>query len=283
MARVSAGCCALLLRMAVPAGAILHSSARQAATMHSGLRAQSVRFLSFIGTEGSGHHLLTPVLRKVMNITLVEEQDIGPARHISSANFLGGEDLFSAFMANDNDAFVSALGQHQAGDLIQQAYSFPTKFQRRSTDSREYDLGSLYQMLSSAGVEQKAVVRYERDLGDCARSVFNRWPSLCSDSLRVCEEQQHAFDSHIEKQLEALSKMKVPVLRIGMDLLQQSCHKFGKKLLQFFREANLFLPNSPWSMEDQERTDNLTDTVCTVLEHRTELYLNSSAAESGSA
>ena len=210
-------CCFTLLM--VPVEAVIHGATRHGTTKK---QAGNIRFLSFIGTEGSGHHLLTPILRKVMNLTLVDTQDVGPARHISQASFLGGDDVFNAFMADDADALHTALKQHQPGELIQQAYSFPTKFHHRNADSRLFDLSSLYRMLASAGVDQMAVVRYERPAGDCARSVFKRWPSLCSDSLQACEEQQTVYGNLIEKHLDRLSKMQVPILRIGMDLLHRS-------------------------------------------------------------
>jgi len=270
----------LTLVLVMPAVAIVHNFARQGLeqSVSGQKQADDIRFLSLIGTEGSGHHLLTPVLRKVMNITLVDLQGVGPARHISQATFVGGEDVFNAFMANDASAFHEALLQHQSGDLIQQAYSFPTKFHHRSADSRLFDLSGLYQMLDSAGVSKKAVIRYERDLSDCARSVFKRWPSLCEDNLKACEAQQEAFNKVIDTNLETLNNMQVPILRIGIAQLQQNCHKVGRKLLQFFREANMLLPDSPWHEEDEERTQNLTNTVCTVLHNRQELYLNQTNA-----
>lgn len=271
----------LTLVLVMPAVAIVHNFARQGLeqSVSGQKQADDIRFLSLIGTEGSGHHLLTPVLRKVMNITLVDLQGVGPARHISQATFVGGEDVFNAFMANDASAFHEALLQHQSGDLIQQAYSFPTKFHHRSADSRLFDLSGLYQMLDSAGVSKKAVIRYERDLSDCARSVFKRWPSLCEDNLKACEAQQEAFNKVIDTNLETLNNMQVPILRIGIAQLQQNCHKVGRKLLQFFREANMLLPDSPWHEEDEERTQNLTNTVCTVLHNRQELYLNQTNAD----
>ncbi|CAE7749815.1 unnamed protein product [Symbiodinium sp. CCMP2456] len=243
----------LMLVLVMPAMAIVHNFARQGLeqSISGQKQADDIRFLSLIGTEGSGHHLLTPVLRKVMNMTLVDLRGVGPARHISQASFVGGEDVFNAFMANDASAFHEALLQHQSGDLIQQAYSFPTKFHHRSADSRLFDLSGLYQMLDSAGVSRKAVIRYERDLGDCARSVFKRWPDLCEDNLKACEAQQEAFNKVIETSLETLNNMQVPILRIGIAQLQQNCHKVGRKLLQFFRDANMLLPDSPWHQEDE--------------------------------
>ena len=132
----SRGCCTLLFQLAMPSVAIFYSAVKQDALDLQFAHRQdaNIRFLSFIGTEGSGHHLLTPVFRKIMNISLVDTQDIGPARHISGATFLGGQAEFDAFMTNDKEAFASALRQHSPGDLIQQAYSFPTKFQHRTTD-----------------------------------------------------------------------------------------------------------------------------------------------------
>jgi len=234
----------------------------------------NIRFMSFIGTEGSGHHLLTPVVRKLMNLTLVDTQDLSPARHDNKPTFKGGEDLFEAFRVNDMEAFRRALHQYLPGYLVQQEYSFPTN-SHRSPDSRIYNVTDLYRMLTAAGVQQKAVIKYERDQNDSAESVFSRWPSLCDRHLHDCEEQQAVYDKLIEDHLKLLTAMKVPLLRIGLDLLRQNCTKFGLKVLNFFQESNLLLPNSLWRAPNQERTLNFTGTACEVLARRQRRYLKS--------
>ena len=118
------------------------------------LRGNPIRFVSLIGTEGSGHHLLTPVIRKIMAAALAPGQDDIGTDHDIHYGFTGAGELFHAFKGNNLPAFQDALRQQARGSLVQQEYSFPTG-DLRSVDHKIYNLTDLYQMLETSGVEQK--------------------------------------------------------------------------------------------------------------------------------
>ena len=141
-------------------------------------RGSPIRFVSLVGTEGSGHHLLTPVIRKIMAASLVPGQDDVDSDHETHFGFTGaGADdlLWYAFKGSNLQAFREALRKQKHGALVQQEYSFPSG-DMRSVGHRFYNLTDLYQMLEASGVKQKAVIKYVRPMPQRARSVYKRWP-----------------------------------------------------------------------------------------------------------
>ncbi|CAE7855616.1 rps2, partial [Symbiodinium necroappetens] len=173
-------------------------------------RGSPIRFVSLVGTEGSGHHLLTPVIRKIMAASLVPGQDDVDSDHETHFGFTGaGADdlLWYAFKGSNLQAFREALRKQKHGALVQQEYSFPSG-DMRSVGHRFYNLTDLYQMLEASGVKQKAVIKYVRPMPQRARSVYKRWPEHCAGSLMACKAEQQAFDQLIEDHLAELDKMK---------------------------------------------------------------------------
>jgi len=227
-------------------------------------RGSPIRFVSLVGTEGSGHHLLTPVIRKIMAASLVPGQDDVDSDHETHFGFTGaGADdlLWYAFKGSNLQAFREALRKQKHGALVQQEYSFPSG-DMRSVGHRFYNLTDLYQMLEASGVKQKAVIKYVRPMPQRARSVYKRWPEHCAGSLMACKAEQQAFDQLIEDHLAELDKMKVPVLRIGMHLFRIDCHQFGLEVLGFLGKAKLLPPGSPYEKEDSDETKHLTEEAC---------------------
>ncbi|CAE7169373.1 unnamed protein product [Symbiodinium pilosum] len=215
---------------------------------------RSIRFLSLIGNEGSGHHSLTPAIHQILGIggghddhtrisehktrsfTLMNETE---ATNESQVFMFDGEEsgqLLTAFLAHDVRGFKKALLGYGANTLLQQEYSFPTGFQERQPTDKIYDLTKLYQMLHDADVSRKAVIKYERDPKDRAESMFRRFPWLFKHGLAESEHSQQAFERHIERHLRHVQKMHVPVLRVNMEQLNHTCPMFVHKVAGFLME-----------------------------------------------
>lgn len=216
-------------------------------------RLMGVRFLSCLGTEGSGHHALTPIIVKLFcigsNISMSRcnsRHVAGPA--VSPAFRLAGQtlpeltpmvnDLFEAFRTGpegNTTGFMDGLQRMPLGSVILQGYSFPTNGRRKTSDNL-YELNYLYRCLERAGSDTKALIKYERDLNLKAASVFRR-PRLCKGDLNQCKNQQADFQRHIDT---FANKFRGPVMTVSMDKLNDNCTQFSLDVFDFLRRARFF-------------------------------------------
>lgn len=112
-------------------------------------RLMGVRFLSCLGTEGSGHHALTPIIMKLFCIGSNISMSRCNSRHVAGPAFrLAGQtlpeltplvnDLFEAFRTGpkgNTTGFVDGLQSMPQGSVILQGYSFPTNGRRKTSDN----------------------------------------------------------------------------------------------------------------------------------------------------
>lgn len=238
-----------------PSRALIHKEGARAARPHQ--HASSIRFLSLIGNEGSGHHSLTPAIHQILGIAGGHDDQMRISEHRahsfavmngtqetneSQVFMFNGEEtgqLLTAFLAEDRRGFKRALQTYRQNTLLQQEYSFPTGFEERQPTDKIYDLTQLYRMLREAGVSRKAVIKYERDQTDRAESMFHRFPWLFKHGLAESKNSQRSFQRHIERGLKQVEKMHVPVLRVSMHELNHTCPSFVHRVSGFLMQNDL--------------------------------------------
>ncbi|OLQ03710.1 hypothetical protein AK812_SmicGene13305 [Symbiodinium microadriaticum] len=238
-----------------PSRALIHKEGARAARPHQ--HASSIRFLSLIGNEGSGHHSLTPAIHQILGIAGGHDDQMRISEHRahsfavmngtqetneSQVFMFNGEEtgqLLTAFLAEDRRGFKRALQTYRQNTLLQQEYSFPTGFEERQPTDKIYDLTKLYRMLREAGVSRKAVIKYERDQTDRAESMFHRFPWLFKHGLAESKNSQRSFQRHIERGLKQVEKMHVPVLRVSMHELNHTCPSFVHRVSGFLMQNDL--------------------------------------------
>jgi len=247
--------------LAAPQNALIHREERR-----------SIRFLSLIGNEGSGHHSLTPAIHQILGFSGGHDEHTGFSRHMPRRAFTEiGEDedsneaaevymfngdetgeLFHAYRERKQRKFSAALGRFKQGSLIQQEYSFPTSHWRKpSTDF--YDITGLYQMLHKGGVDKKVVIKYQRDLDSRAHSIFRRSGYFGGNFARA-KFSESQFERLIERHLHNLDHMRVPMIRVSMNELNHTCPIFVQRVTQFLMNHEI--------MPRQQNRSHIVHKVC---------------------
>lgn len=213
-------------------------------------RVCGVRFLMLLGNEGTGHHGLTPAIRKILKglKVLPENAKIG---HDSAAHFQGDNGLSGAWKRGSVDDFSTALLQSPAHGVVQLAYSFPT-YGRRSPQDTVYAFGDLHKWLQHFHV-RSAVIKYERPFEDRVKSAFRRFPSFYNNRVEVCRESQRSFDKLFKTQMGGA--WTAPVLKLRIEHLG-NCSNFVGKLVDFLQQSNFLLPT------EQVLEQPVNDSIC---------------------
>jgi len=222
---------------------------------------QGVRFLSLVGNEGSGHHALTPVVRRT--IGLLEGKPIRE-QHDGKLMLSGGgsvDALYRNYMRGKLDLFLAAAAQLKDRQWIQQEYSFPTGGgKERLSTGKQYDLTAIHLLFQQIGVVRTGILRYDRNITERATSLFRRWPHLCAHRvLSSCIAQQREFDEVIDTHLQALARAGTPVLHVTLEQLDGDCNAFVLSLADFLRDHNLLdltqavAAAHAWKWEEESR------------------------------
>ena len=198
----------------------------QAVALEIRQKIRGIRFLSHVGCEHAGHQKLIPALRKIlMSVGMLPAS--APMKHNPALTFWNGQRLFDMFNGRQMFPFWIEMLTYDPNQVVMQEYIFSNK----DMSTRPYQLQKLDEWLRNYIVVRRVIFKFEPEAPG-----------------KECHGEKH-----IEKELTAIAKSGILLLRLNSMHLERNCSAFVENVLAFLRQKNILLPEEErksWEMDE---------------------------------